>query len=413
MAKKKQPAAPMYDWGDGRGKIHTVAKADHQQNVQAKQYGIDLNAPVADPLTNRGAYGLAQQAAALQYDPQINQAKQAGANSQAWFQNYLDEVTRRQTDAQKYAAPILQQSQQWAGANPTAAPGLDSSTQAGQQSQQAASSGQNLAQLGYTTLAAIPVSANNYFGGLATTAAQQVPVAQAFYGQQAAQLEGQKGQAVAQGYSTNRQNEQNAQIAYGTLGLNNQKAADDAAADVQTAKDKKAARVVSRKNTRDRITAQTERQDAADAKTEAAAKAKAEKETAKKKAGIAKATGKLRVDVDNTINAWRSYVGQTTDDTSKPKDPTTGEYPARKVTPSDIKRILAGKGYDAGMIHVALMVGAHKPLDAAAINYLHSKDPNIRIPKEWLGEKSSSNAPRPTSADPKPTSGQQNGLGGK
>jgi hypothetical protein len=165
------------------------------------------------------------------------------------------------------------------------------------------------------------VSANNYFGGLATTAAQQVPVAQAFYGQQAAQLEGQKGQAVAQGYSTNRQNEQNAQIAYGTLGLNNQKAADDAAADVQTAKDKKAARVVSRKNTRDRITAQTERQDAADAKSADAAKAKAEKETAKKKAGITKATGKTRVDVDNAIHAWDSYVGQTTDDTSKPKDP--------------------------------------------------------------------------------------------
>jgi hypothetical protein len=107
------------------GKIHTIAKNDHAQNVQAKQYGIDLNAPVADPLTNRGAYGLAQQAAALQYDPQINQAKQAGANSQAWFQNYLNEVTERQTAAQQYAAPILQQSQQWANATPTAAPGFD------------------------------------------------------------------------------------------------------------------------------------------------------------------------------------------------------------------------------------------------------------------------------------------------
>jgi hypothetical protein len=68
--------------------------------------------------------------------------------------------------------------------------------------------------------------------------------------------------------------------------------------------------------------------------------------------------------------------------------PDDGEYPARKVTPADIKRILTGKGYDAGLIHVALLVRAHKPLDQTAINYLHSKDPNIRIPREWLPKKS-------------------------
>jgi hypothetical protein len=68
------------------------------------------------------------------------------------------------------------------------------------------------------------------------------------------------------------------------------------------------------------------------------------------------------------------------------------------VTPSDIKKIL-GQKHDAGMIHVALLVKVGKPLDKAAIDYLHSKDPNIRIPREWLDGRRKS-VSRPNRAAP-------------
>jgi hypothetical protein len=59
------------------------------------------------------------------------------------------------------------------------------------------------------------------------------------------------------------------------------------------------------------------------------------------------------------------------------------------------------------MIHIALLRRVGKPLDQASIDYLHNLDPNIRIPKGWLPTVPNGRG------DPKPTSGQQNGLGGK
>jgi hypothetical protein len=389
MAKKKpkKPAAPLYSW-DGGPKTHTVPQAEHQQNVQAKGYGIDLNAPATSPLTNRGVYGLAQQAADLQYGPQIKAAQQMGQlNAPAWYQNYIDRATRAQAAATQYAAPVLQQAQQWANQPAQAAPGLDANSPYAAQSQQAAQSGSGLAKLGADVLGAVQNSTTGYLAGQQSAAARDLPQAQAFYGQQAAQLQGERGKAVAANYATGRQAEQNAEIAYGTLGLNTQKAADDAAADVQTAKDKKAARVVSRKNTRDRITAQDQRSQEAADKAAAKEQAAKDKEAAKKKAAIDKATGKTRTKITDIIEYQQHLVGQMGEDTSKPKDPVTLQYPRRKITQEDVDRAKRGKYGFLGRIAIAIREG--RPLDQRAVDYLHELDPNLRIPREWLQGKRS------------------------
>lgn len=392
MAKKKTSAA-LFDWGDGKGKIHTIPKNIHGQNLEAARYGINLNAPASQTLDNRGAYGLAQQQAGLQYDPQIKAAQQAGVNAQSWFQNYVDQVKGAQTAAQSYAAPILAQAQQWANAPAQAAPGIDPNSQAAQQSQQAASSGQNLAQLGYTTLAAIPVTANNYMAGLQTTAAGQVPVAQQYYGQQAAQLQGQKGQAVGANYATNRANEQNAQIAYGTLGLNTQKASDDAAYDAATVKQKatdtatKAQEKAETPNKYGIPAAQwnkwssSHRQRVIDKYNSDNSKTDTTAADEKKQAKIQAATGKVRNKVTDIINDWDK--GGSVDVT----DPKTGNVTGtRKATPAEVRTAIIDKyGF---MGRVALAVREGKPLDQKAVDYLHNLDPNFRIPREWLGKKS-------------------------
>lgn len=425
MANKKN-AAPLYNWGDGKGKIHTIPKNIHAQNVEAQRYGIDLNAPASNPLTNRGAYGLAQQQAGLQYDPQIQAANQSGVNAKSWFQDYVTQVQNAQAAAQAYAAPILAQAQQAAGQPATAAPGLDPNSQAAQQSQQAAASGQDLAQLGATTLAAIPVAANNYMAGLQTTAAGQVPVAQQYYSQQAAQLQGAKGQAVASNYATNRANEANSAIAYGTLGLNQNKAAADV--DLSRGVDPVTGKKLPDPKAQDRADKAAEpnkygipagqwagwssshRQRVID-KYNSGGKTddteKQEKEAAKKKAAINKATGKLRNSVTDVIDYQQTLVGQQGEDRSQKPD-INGNYPTRKITQADIDRAKISK-YGT-LARIAIAVRDHKPLTKAQQDYLHQQDPNFRIPREWLRVPDNAAGGRD---DPKPTSGQQGGIGGK
>jgi hypothetical protein len=41
--------------------------------------------------------------------------------------------------------------------------------------------------------------------------------------------------------------------------------------------------------------------------------------------------------------------------------------------------------YGRAWVEIALKVRDHKPLTHTEIAYLHSQDPNIRIPKSWLG----------------------------
>lgn len=413
-AATKKPSAPLYDWGPG-GKVHTIPLGQHQQNVRAQQrYGIDIKAPVSTPLTNQQAYGLAEASANREYQPQIQAAQQMGANAQPWFQDYIRRTAAAQQQAAAYAQPVLNQAAQWANQPAAAAPGLDPNSQAGQQSSQAASSGQGLAKLGADVLASVAQSTNGYMAGQQDTAAAQIPVAQAYYGQQAAQLRGQREQAVSDNYGKTRVSEQNAQLAYQTLGLNTARAAADASNTAATIRQRTVAarqKAVTERQKEQRKTKAEAREpnkygipngqwekwstshrqrviDAYDKKTHPTGPTEAQKRADIKakeqhKAAINKATGSVRVDVDNVIHKWNELVGQETDDTSKPKDLLTGEYPPRKVTPSDIKRILGAKN-DAGLIHVALLVRTGKPLDQAAINYLHAKDPNLRIPREWI-----------------------------
>lgn len=394
--KASKPAAPLYGW-DGGAKVHTIPQGIHEQNVGAAKYGIDLNAPASLPITLRQAYGLAEQAAASEYAPQIRAAGQIGTNAQPWFNDYIGKVTAQQAAAQAASQPILDQANAWASAPAQAAPGLDPNSAAGQQSQQASQSGSGLAKLGADVLASIATSANDYMTGLKSNAQAQVPVAQRYAAQQVAGLQGDQAAATAKYYGQNRTDAVNADIAYGTLGLNTQKAQDDAtqtaAAATQDAKDKKAARVVSRKNTRDRVAAQVDKSTAADAERarkeqETADKARA-KEQKKKKADIEKATGKIRNRITDVIDYRQTDIGAETDDTSSPvKDALgkpTGKYNPRKVTQADIDKEKVSKYGTLGRIAIAVRDGV--PLTKEQIAYLKQRDPNFRIPREWIKAK--------------------------
>lgn len=416
MAKKKPPKK--YDWGPG-GRVHSIPVSTHEGNVtrqrQARdaqsKYGIDLTAPVSAPLSSQQAYGMAESAAGRVYDPQIQTVESLQRSSPSWFANYVNQVGASQAAAQQYAQPLLDQAQAGITNAGQTAPGLDPSSPQFAKEQEAAKGRQALAQLGASTLAAIPTAANAYFGGLQTTAARELPQAQAVYGQQVAGLQGQRGQAVVDEYGRIRTGEQNAQIAYRTLKLNRGKAAADV--DLERGVDPVTGKPLPEKPktgygagapgqnkygyTYDEWTSLPESKKtkarAGKPKDTTAADKAAEKEAAKHKTAVKKASGGIETDVTNLITKWDSYKGQVTDDTSKPKDPVTGEYPARPVTPKDIKRIL-GQKTDAEMIHVMLLVRAGKPLDQASIDYLHRKDPNIRIPREWIrGKKPKSTAP--------------------
>jgi hypothetical protein len=423
------PAKGGYDWGDGKGKIHSIPLTEHKRNVEARGYGIDLKAPLSQPLNNQQAYGMAQQSADRVYQPQIDQVSQMQASVPGWYANYMAQVAAQQSAQQAYAQPLVQQAQagvQNAGAT---APGLDPGSAQYATEQKAAQGRQSIAQLGADTLSAIPAATNAYMGGQAITAARELPMVLQNYGVQKGQLQAQRGQAVTENYSALRGQEQNAAIAYGTLGLNTSKAAADV--DLGRGVDPVTGRPLPQDApkgyapggpglnkygyTADEWQGLSQKQRdkarAGTGKTQAQKdQEKAAKDLEKRKAAIKKTTGKLKVDVENVVNKWNSYVGQITDDTSKPKDPATGEYPPRKITPADIKRILGAK-HDAGMIHVALLVRAGKPLDSEAVQYLRSKDPNIRIPREWLKGKSSrpstsrpANAPAgPGSSESRPT----------
>ena len=205
MARTKSSKYP-HKWPDGS--YHSIPYSTHRQNVEARQYGIDLSAPSSQPLTNNQAYGAAQRAADLQYGPQIQAAQGIQAAMPSWYQNYINQSLQSQQAAQTYAQPMLNQANAWASAQPQAAPGLDPNSAGGQQSQQAGTSAQGLAQLGASTLAAIPAALSSYLSGQQTVAARDLPQQQAYMGQQVSNLRGQRGQAVADNYNAIRQNEQ-------------------------------------------------------------------------------------------------------------------------------------------------------------------------------------------------------------
>jgi hypothetical protein len=71
-------AAKLYDWGDGKGKIHTISKAQHDANVKAQR---DAKTRVAPPPLGY-------------YDPNLD--AQEGAESRAYANTIDDAIARGQ-----------------------------------------------------------------------------------------------------------------------------------------------------------------------------------------------------------------------------------------------------------------------------------------------------------------------------
>jgi hypothetical protein len=411
--QKKKPSKPAkrstggYDWGDGN-KVHSISRESHDANVKAKAaYGINAQTPLDAPLTSGQAYAMAEAAANRTYKPQLDANQQLQVNTPAWYQNYITRTGDAQKAAQQQAAPILSTAQQAVTNAGATAPGLDPSSPQYAKEQQAAQGRQTMAQDSANYLAGVAAATNAYFGGQANIAQRELPQVQAGLLQQYGQLGSQRADAVTQEYGNIRSGEQNASIARSTLGLNTASAAADV--DLKRGVDPVTGKALPKDAptgyapggpgqnkygyTYDEWSALPEgKKNAARNPKPKTGTDKVAKDREKKKGAIKKATGSTKVEVGSIISKWDGYKGQQTDDTSKPKDPKTGEYPARPLAPSDIKRIL-GEKHDPQMIHVALLVRAGKPLDQSAIDYLHSKDPNIRIPREWLRGKQKPSAP--------------------
>lgn len=415
-------------WPDGS--YHSRSWGDHVSRVRAKRAGVNPDASLTGALDTGGAYGMAYGAAQAQFAPQINAAQQSRANVDPYFASYVSSVQDAQKRAQDYASPILQQANAWANANPTAAPGIDPNSQAAQQSQQAAASGQNLAQLGATTLAAIPVTANTYFSGLQSTAAGQVPVARRYFEQQKAQLEGQRNAQALANFQDIRSNEQNAEIARATLGLNQAKAAADTdlargvdpvtgkplPAEAPSASDQKTQAELDYFNEHGYwppTGPPSEPKDKPDDGLTPAQKQAARERERKRVAGVRTDSGKKLARIADAQDAWDQFrqrpVAIVDPKSGKPaKDPKTGKF-TRPPSVAEIREWMSKAGYTPGEVHVALLRRVGRSLDKAAIDYLHSID--VRIPREWLPFDPDLRAG--SRKDPKPTSGQQNGIGGK
>lgn len=407
-AKKAPPKT--YSWGKGQGG-HSISLAAHEKHVKVKApaavapvagpYGIDINQPLTTPLTAGQAYGQAQDQASLQYQPQIQANKQLQVNAPVWFQNYMDTNNATKKAEAQYAAPILANAQ--TGVTNAAAPtaGLAAGSPQSAADEQAARGRSSLAQLGADTLSGQALAGQTYLGQQGELAARVLPQVRSDLVTQGGQLLGDQAAQAATNYGTIRTGEQNYGIAQATLGntiantqADNAQAAANAA---QTAADKKAARVVSRKNTKDRVAASTQN---AAAKTQAAADKKAAADAAKKAAAdakhhdaIQKATGAIKTKVSSAISDWDRYSRQTNPVTNPVTgapviDPKTKKQAQHKPTPDDIRNQLRSDGYTPTEIHVALLLRGRKKLSNAEVQALKAQDPNIRIPREWLPPKS-------------------------
>jgi hypothetical protein len=232
MAKK-------YAWGDGRGKVHSIPLEQHKTDVRA-MHALGGSTDLTAPPSGVQAYREAQAAATAQYGPQVQAAKQQQTNIQPWFQDYMARVAGYAQAANTQAQPVITQAQGYQqGAAAQTAPGLDPNSAAGQQSAQAASGRQALAQLGLDALNTQNTATQNYLGGLGTVAAKELPQAQTAAANALANAKSQRGAAVQNFLTTARQNAQNYQIAQGTLNLNTGKAAADASLQQQTIGERK------------------------------------------------------------------------------------------------------------------------------------------------------------------------------
>jgi hypothetical protein len=342
-----------------------------------------------------------QQAAAI-YAPQVNANASLQASVPSWYAEYQTRAAAQAAQQQAQTAPVLAQQQAFAQNVNAPAAGLAPSSAEYGKSQQAGKGLSALAQFSADNTQANLGAGQQYFAGQQANAARYLPEARSVLAQQGGQLASQQAGKAQDLYQTAQTQAVNQDIAYKTLGINAaDKVADNtlqAQTAAQLAADKKAARVVSRKNTRDRLTATTQAQQTASDK--AAAK-QAEKDatkkaadSAKKTAAIQKAVGKAKVKVQDVQDAWAR--GGT-----MPAPTPTDPNHTRPATRDELRRLLGGK-YGTQWVSIMERRRKGQALTPAQIDYLHSQDPDFRIPKEWKTGKAK---PAPTPAEGHNTTG--------
>lgn len=241
--------AQRYNWGDGRGRVHSIPLKQHKTDVKAL-HALGGTTDITAPPTGVQAYREAQAAATAQFGPQVQAAKQLQTNIPAWFQDYLARVAGYAKTASAQAAPVLQQAQSYQqGAAAQTPPGLDPNSEAGQQAAQAAQGRQSLAQLGLDALNGQNLAAQGYLTGRQQIAAREQPQAMTAAANQLATAKSQRGAAVTDFLTNARTQAQNYAIARGTLGLNTQKAQADAASAAATIGERTRHDKASEKNT--------------------------------------------------------------------------------------------------------------------------------------------------------------------
>jgi hypothetical protein len=332
------------------------------------------------PLTGSTIAQAAQAQAAEKYAPQINAAQNLLNSAPQWVQNYIARSQAGAAASQAYAAPILANAQNFATNINQPAAGLAAGSPEAAKSAQAGQGISALAQFGLQNMQANEGANQQYFAGQQGLAAAALPQQQAYYQQQIGQLQSQKAGA-AQGYASDlRSQAVNEDIARQTLGANvanqNTDNALAAAGLAQGAADKHAARVVSRKNTRDRITAQTHNQQVA---ADKAAAKQAEKDAAaktKKQATIQKAVGKAR----SRSRTFRTR-GRGAGRSRLRRPPTRTRLAPRPARNSGTRWARSTAGSGSRSWNAAAQGLSLTP---AQVDYLHSQDPDFRIPREWL-----------------------------
>jgi hypothetical protein len=244
-----------------------------------------------------------------------------------------------------------------------------------------------------------------YFAGQQSNAAAVQPQLNAYYASQLGQLQAQQA-AKAAGYGNDlRAQGVNEQIARDTLAgnLSNQ-AADNALAAQQfvaNESDKKAQRVVSRKNTRDRIAA-------ANAKTKATQQAAAQKQAAKDQAAAQKkhqaiqsTTAKAEADVSDIQKAWARGATVAAPTATDPNA-------TRPATRTELRNALGAK-YGGTMVEIMERVRAGQPLTQQQVQYLRGKyGQDFRVPSHWRAQPRKpisrpGNAPSSTAGEARPT----------
>jgi hypothetical protein len=97
-----------YNWGDGRGKVHSIPLGQHKTDVKAL-HALGGNTNLTAPPTGVQAYREAQAAANAQFGPQVAAAKQLATNVAPWFNDFQARVAGYAKAANAQAQPVLGQ----------------------------------------------------------------------------------------------------------------------------------------------------------------------------------------------------------------------------------------------------------------------------------------------------------------